>query len=461
MSLEPKKNWDRWLLAALVAAILLRVVPMAIWPQMDCVRDECIYRAMGMKIIDGQGLTVSSKGWLTAPGFPYLLVLMKMTTGAFFAVKWVNIVLSLISLVTLYEITLRVIDRRAARIAAWIFALHPTLAFFTQTMWIETVYIFFLLNAVMAVLWARDKSWKHGALAGAMLACCILFRGVATYLPPIFFLAFIWPDAEGARWKDFVQGFQRRWRHGAAMLAAVVICVAPYSLYASPKHGGFLVSDATVGHVMFLGNNEFPPLTFDYGIGMLTGPLYAKYLRSGRLPCPRNQPPVISSKCDVGKALEWIGDNPGRFANRVPMRMAQLLNPNSFLTRHLRWGYWPGYPWVLKELTAVWIVLTSMGIVVLGTLGAWARSRGPYGIIAVGTVLYTCSTIAIMYGMTRFRLPLEPLWIVFAASTLSDPRSVADALSASTPRAVGALLTIPALVALMLWYLPTGFPRFW
>jgi hypothetical protein len=453
--------WDRWLLGALFVAALMRVVPMALWPQMDCVRDECIYRAMAMKILDGQGLMVSSKGWLTAPGFPYLLVLMKATTGAFFAVKWVNIVISLFSAGAVYEIARRVFDLRAARLAVWMFALHPTLAFFTQTMWIETVYIFFLLNAVLAALWAREQPWPRAVAVGVMLAFCILFRGVATYLPPVFFIALIWPSAGWTNRTDFVAAVRRRWRHGAAMLMAVVLFVAPYSLYASPKHGGFLVSDATVGHVMFLGNNEFPPLTFDYGIGMLTGPLYAKYLRSGRLPCPRNQPPVISSKCDVGKAVDWIVENPERFANRVPLRLAQLLNPNSFLTRHIRWGYWPGLPWVLKELTAAYVVFTTMFLVLVGTVGAWARARGPYGIISVGTVIYTCTTIAIMYGMTRFRLPLEPLWIVFAAGAMADPKGAVNALSQSTPRSVGVLLTIPALVALMLWYLPTGFPRFW
>jgi hypothetical protein len=115
----------------------------------------------------------------------------------------------------------------------------------------------------------------------------------------------------------------------------------------------------------------------------------------------------------------------------------------------------------LKELTAVTIVFTTMFLVLVGTLGAWSRARGAYGIIAVGTVLYTCATIAIMYGMTRFRLPLEPLWIVFAAGVMADPKGAVNALSESTPRSVGALLTIPALVALMLWFLPTGFPRFW
>ena len=43
---------------------------------------------------------------------------------------------------------------------------------------------------------------------------------------------------------------------------------------------------------------------------------------------------------------------------------------------------------------------------------------------------------------------------------LVDPRGTLAALRASPWRLAGALLTLPPLVALTLWYLPTGFPMF-
>ena len=96
-----------------------------------------------------------------------------------------------------------------------------------------------------------------------------------------------------------------------------------------------------------------------------------------------------------------------------------------------------------------------------GTTAAWARARGPYAAMAVGTTVYTVTTIAIMYGMTRFRLPLEALWSVYLALFLADPRGCLRALRDTPWRLAGALLTLPPIVALMLWYLPTGFPMFW
>jgi hypothetical protein len=80
--------------------------------------------------------------------------------------------------------------------------------------------------------------------------------------------------------------------------------------------------------------------------------------------------------------------------------------------------------------------------------------------MAVGATVYTVATIAIMYGMTRFRLPLEALWSVYLAMFLADPRGCVSALWSSPWRLAGAALTLPPLFVLMLWYLPTGFPAF-
>ena len=67
-------------------------------------------------------------------------------------------------------------------------------------------------------------------------------RGVATYMTPIFALAAILPAA-GVAWQV---GFKRRWQHGLAFLIGAFVVVAPYTIQASHKQGGFIVSDATL-----------------------------------------------------------------------------------------------------------------------------------------------------------------------------------------------------------------------
>src|SRR5688572_20624831 len=119
---------DRYLWGAIGVALVLRVVPLILWPQLECLRDECIYRSMAESILAGEGLTTSNKGWLPSPGYPYLLALMKTAFGSIHVVKAVQVLLSLASVGLLYGIAHEASDRKTARIAAWLFALNPTIA---------------------------------------------------------------------------------------------------------------------------------------------------------------------------------------------------------------------------------------------------------------------------------------------------------------------------------------------
>ena len=459
---------DRWLWAALIIGLVLRLIPMELWPQTECVRDECIYRYLASGIQKTGVMGVTTKGWLAAPGYPYAMAWSKQYLGSYFTLKWFQVALSVSSIPVIYALSAKVLDgdpeavrRRAARWAAWLLALHPTVAWYSSTWWIETIYIGFLLPAIVAVLYARDggrASVVWGTAAGLALGICILFRGVATWLPPMFIVALLWPDGGVSTVLDSLRS---RWKPTMALVAAVFLCCAPYSWFASHRYGGFVVSDATVGHVMYLGNNDFPPLTFDYGNGVLTQPLYYRYIGQGRRFCDRKRPPVQSARCDVKAATAWIRQHPGEFVARIPLRLAQQFNPNTFLTRHIRWGYFRGIPWALKELLCLWIAGTSVLIVLGGTLGGIARGRGAYALMAGGTIAYTLFAAAVMYGMSRFRLPLEPLWIVWLAAVIARPSATIEALRASRVRAAAVIATLPILVGLMGWFALTGFPMFW
>lgn len=442
---------DRWLWGALVAGLLLRCVPMFLWPQTDCVRDECIYRYLANGILDTGVLGVTTKGWLSAPAYPYLLAAVRGITGSWFPIKWLQIAVSLTSIPVLYALAAQVAPSskvRTGRWAAWLFALHPTLAWYTNTWWIETFYVGLLLPAILlAVTWER-RPLLHPAGAGVLLGLTILFRGVATYLPPIFALALLLPGAQPARVR--LQGV-------GALLLGTVLTVAPYSLFATAEYGGLVISDATMGHVLFLGNNDFPPMTFDYGNGVLTQKLYYGELARGRKPCKRNRPPAQHAKCDVGEALQWAQANPGTFVERIPLRLAQQFNPHTFFTRHLRWGYFWGVSGIARELLILWIALTSVITVLGGTLAGIARGRGPYAVLAGCTILYTLATAAVSYGMSRFRLPLEPLWLVWLAVFLAEPR--ATLLALREPWRGGlAVVLVPIAAYLMGWFALTGWP---
>jgi len=451
-----KKFADPWLLIAVLVGLVLRVWPVYVWGFGHLVRDEAQYANLGRNIVLGNGL-ISPQDWLWAPAYPYMIALFQK---AFFGTPVVETLpyfqglVGAVTCIAVYALTDRVFEnRRAAVLAAWMYALHPTAIFFAGRLWCEGLYGPLLIVTVLVTLWAREGHFRRGFLVGALLALCVLFRGVATYMPPIFVLATLWPGPDS----DYRAALTARYKHALALIVALVLCVAPYSIHASGKHGGLVISDATVGNLMYLGNNDFPPITFDFGNGTFRANVRGASTRGGRKPC-KAKTPTKWNRCEVRRGLGWIGNNPGTFVGRMPMRTAQLVNPHTFLTRSLRWGKYEGLPWWLKELLVFGIAGTSFAILLGGTVGASARARGPYAILSIGIIGYTVAASAALYGLTRFRIPVEPLWMIYLAGLLAQPRVAWKALMESRLRGWLCVVWTTALLFHMLWYLPTAWP---
>jgi hypothetical protein len=75
------------------------------------------------------------------------------------------------------------------------------------------------------------------------------------------------------------------------------------------------------------------------------------------------------------------------------------------------------------------------------------------------TTAYHLAAVGSLAGLSRYRLPLEVLWLPFAGVFLASPLTTLHALAGSRPRLAGALVTIALLLPLLLWFLPAGFPR--
>ena len=73
--------------------------------------------------------------------------------------------------------------------------------------------------------------------------------------------------------------------------------------------------------------------------------------------------------------------------------------------------------------------------------------------------LYHLAACGALIGMSRFRVPLIPLWIPFSAMVLAFPRQTLGALQRSPARmfAASALLILVAVLSLI--FLPRAFPQ--
>ena len=80
------------------------------------------------------------------------------------------------------------------------------------------------------------------------------------------------------------------------------------------------------------------------------------------------------------------------------------------LTRHLRAGYWRGLPQWADEILILWNVIWDLFILLGGTSLMLFRAKGKQGILLGGILLYHVAAISALAGLTRYRVPLEPIF---------------------------------------------------
>jgi len=439
---------DKSVCVAMIIGFLIRIIPLLIWLSWPCIRDECTYLRLSERLINGEGMTASN-GWIWAPGYPFLVSIHEMVTGYGAGIKTTQSFVSVGIIYLMFRLGSRFFDQRVGRCAAWMYALSPTQIFFAQSLWSECIYGGLLLLAVFFFDKAyeeKEQQFLNAMKVGLLVGACVLFRGVATYMIPIFLFALLW----------------RRWRqtyvHKQVMIIVITtMCVvAPYSLYASNKFGAAMISDRTLGQMMWLGNNNFAPVTFDWGNGQLSGREFTRHTNVGRKPCAPKKKPVERDKCQTQAGIDWIKDNPMEFVQRMPLRVAQLLNPHSFITRHVRWGNWLGLPRLVDEMIVVINVFWSLVVLWFGSAGLVIYGRRSRAVLISGILLYHVAAIALLAGLSRYRVPLEPLLMLYAAQLIVHRGRIWQTVRAEKYRMVILGMVGLSVVPLTLWFLPVG-----
>ena len=460
---ESQPWWrDRSLATALVVGFVIRLVPVLVWIYTwGCLRDECTYLGLARKIGSGQGM-VGSAGWLWAPGYPMVVAFHTWLTGLGATTKVTQAIFAAICTVLMYRLTCRIWEdrgpkesRRIGLTAAWFYTLSPHMAFFAMSLWSEVIYGTILLILLMTLDKARTavesgvfrSGWtKYALWVGFLAGICVLFRGVATYMVPIFGFTLLW-----RRW-----GSALAWKQVALMALAASFTVAPYSIYISKKMDATVISDRTLGQMMWLGNNTYDPITFDYGNGQLSQRAFKRHIEEGRKHCAGRKETIKRDTCETQNGKDWILNNPKEFFSRMPLRVAQLMNPHSLMTRHLRWGKWRGLPQWFDEFLILAQALSSMLVLIGGSLALVARGRGGHGLVTGLILLYHCAAIAALAGLSRYRVPLEPLLMVYAAGLIARPSLIWEGLVSERWRAILAVLVMVWVIPLTLWFLPAG-----
>jgi tetratricopeptide (TPR) repeat protein len=406
-----------------------------------------------------------------APLYPYFLALVYRLAGRdLLFVRVIQASIGSISCVLLALAVRRLVGIAAGIAAGLLLAAWAPAIFFDgliQKSVLDVFLVCVVLYLVSVIAWTDRVDGSRGAVAAWLLLGLALGGLALTRENALVFVVVL------LGWALLTRD---RIRNAALLCAGVTIVLLPVATRNYTVGGGFYITTSQFGPNFYIGNNAHADGTYAslrYGRG---APEYertdAKEL-AGRALGRRLSPAEVSSYWS-DQALQFISSRPGAWVKLMARKVALLCNATEMVDTesqetHAEWS-WPLA--VLGPVThfGVLVPLALLGIIVTGAARPNARAPArpqltrasstramPLRLVLVLTIAYAGSVL-LFYVFARYRYPLVPLLIVFAAAAL-----VALPQMVRARHLPGGLATALALTAIALFanwpIVPTAWMR--
>jgi tetratricopeptide (TPR) repeat protein len=347
-----------------------------------------------------------------APLYPYLLGIVYALCGpSILAVRVIQAATGAVSCALLASAGGRMFSPRVGAIAGVIMALYAPAIFFDGLIQKSAVDLFF----VTALLWLLSRTTSESkplawATIGAVLGGFTLTRENALILA-----------AATVAWLLVNRHLQLK-RNGIRALAVaggVAAVLFPVALRNYLVGGEFHLTTSQFGPNFYIGNG--PSATGKY-VPLVSGRGDPRYERkdaeeiavreTGRSLTPRE----VSSHW-VRKAFKHIASHPGDWFRVIVKKVVLLISAVEVVDTEDLYAY-------ANWSTPLWICQFAfhMGVVApLAVFGFWSTWRlgGPLSLTRILALAYACGVLA-FYVVARYRFPLAPFLILFAAAALVE-----------------------------------------
>jgi 4-amino-4-deoxy-L-arabinose transferase-like glycosyltransferase len=410
---------DRGLWLVLLGSFAVLAILLAATREMTCAGDACMFIHCARSLLRGDGWDYAGP-WLswdsghTPPLYVFFLMFhLALFDSGLLASKATQAVLVLAMAALAYHSARNAWGRRAGLWAAALVGFCPSLLAFAHYNFNEVLFSFLLLLALTLLL--REKRGLAArelatlVVAGVVLGLATLTRETTWFLAPIL-----------AAWVSFSRpwNLRRALRRFAAVELPVVALVVPWAAYNTYRFGEFLLLSTNAGNVLYHNQNSGPPENHDFRARRV-GPV--AYPEPPRPRCGLMNP-VENYRCEIANARAYMRAHPERVAARAIPKLAALMNPTSFPLRFLRAGrYGDAGPGTVRAVTLV-TAGSFMALALLGVVAIWLGPPGPERQLTVIVLLFFLSVVALTFGMSRYRVPLMPLFAMQASSVLANFR---------------------------------------
>ncbi len=392
-----------WLLAAAVRIghiLLLRHT------EFDAVLlgDALAYDAWGQRIAGGDWL--GDRVFYQAPLYPYFLGVIYWLAGHdLWLVKVVQSLIGAFSCIFLGRAAAFFFSRKAGIFAGIIAALCPPLIFFDcliQKAVLDT--FFFTLTCLFCALAAERGVAARWAGLGAAMGLLILTRENALALLP---LPLLWAAQHG------------RARAASLVVAGVALVLLPVMARNGVVGGEFKLTTSQMGPNFYIGNNENANGTYQ---PLLPWRGDAKYERTDATELAEQE---LGRPLSPGEVSQFWMEKSFHFIRSQPAEWLRLMWRKWFLVWNAaemgdteEQAAYAEYSFILRGLSAFLHFGVLCPLAVAGAVWTWRNWRKTWLLIALA-VAYAAS-VAAFYVFARYRLPLFPIAITFAAAALIE-----------------------------------------
>jgi hypothetical protein len=317
-----------------------------------------------------------------------------------------------------------------AGLGAALYPPHVYMVTHLQVVVWATMLLTLLLAVAVSPRWSGR--WSGAALIGLLAGALLLVEPILSLSLPIVGLAFWLSERQCSRHTPCAAlDGTRRSRAALAlgrlvlMAGVTVLVIAPWIVRNWRVHGEFVFIKSTFGYAFWQGNNpaswgtdKIPKASALQALrnhdGTLAGIDQAMWEARHEtiyiddlLLKPGGYRPFLGlsepqrSRLLGRQAWEFIRRNPAAYGKLCLMRLRYFLlfdetNPKAASR-------------IYRLATVAWLVLSGVGL--LATLGRWRQLWPTYAIFALVTLFHT-----LVITSVRFRLPIEPLGMVWAAA---------------------------------------------
>ncbi|MCH2173082.1 glycosyltransferase family 39 protein [Myxococcota bacterium] len=429
--MTPRSESNTLLCVALGVAAWVRWLALEQFAGAHLAGDETYYVHLAEAIANGEG---HDSAW-RPPLYPLFMGWVISLWPSLDAVRWVQILLSVISVGVLFRVCDRRYGARPAFVTGLAAALCPALVHYGHFLWSEA-----LAAPLMAVfVWCADRFDRMGRgrdafACGVVLGLLALTKEVWVYFGAVVLVWMAWRQrARAARASSVL----------AACALGLACVVLPWTARNYLQSGGFVLISMNRWFPIAMGN--FYP-DDDWYLG--------SYSHDQREALKDRVVSMSGPEYDAmwqEIALELIADHQPWWAFQKSIRgVVGLYNVRSQPLRFLEEG------WVKPSPSgAVTLVVTEVGgyyvFMLLGIAALWLVPGGGLKPLVVLAVLYVTGVHLIANATPRFHVPLLPLFAIYIGPLMAMGRGVGG-----LPRwqRVGAAITLVAFVLIPL-------PRSW